>query len=233
MRTKIIASALALLLIGVFAALPVLAQRPPAPTNLSATATSASSMTITWTVIPTSGCTGDVDYYVRATNSNGHRVDNFTAVDANSQDFAGLQLGTYSINVWSYCWSDDDYSEEPATTSVTITSSTQQEPTVPDDSLGTANPSNLSATASGGVVTATWTSVAGQTAPSGYCDVTDYTVRLKASDGSDADYDEFITAGTWTSNTVTTSASYEVHVAAYSSECDDWSSWASYSIYVS
>lgn len=232
MKTAILAILTLFLAVAIFAA-PVLAQVPPAPTNVSATATSNSSMTITWTVIPSSGCSGAVDYYVRAISALGHRVDNFTAINASSQSFAGLVVGsTYAVDVYAYCWGNDEYSSA-ATTSVTISTSSQPVPTVAPDSLGTVPPKNLSATASGGIVTATWTNAIGQTAPTGYCDVTDYSVKLAASDGSQADYDDYIVAGTWTSIAVATGANYEVRVTAYSAECDDWSAWASYTVYVS
>lgn len=192
--------------------------------DLSASADSVSSMTITWTTIPSSGCSGSVDYYARAI-SGSHRVDVFTPIGASSYVFTELGAGAYNVEVYSYCYATDEYSQSPGSASVTISATASATP-VPtrDDSLGVAPPTGLSASASSNTIIVTWTSVAGQTAPAGYCDALDYQVDIADDSNSVVASSEYITGGTWTSGTLT-AGTYKASVAAYSSECDDWSTF--------
>ena len=149
-------------------AFPALAQSVAAPTSLSASATSASSASITWTVVPESGCTGGgIDYYVRAIHdSSGHWVDAFTAIGRPALRASAVsKLAHNNIEAFAYCWGNDSYSSA-ASTSVTIPStSSSPAPTVRDNSLGTAQPTNLAASASSGTVTVTWNQHSGPNRP--------------------------------------------------------------------
>lgn len=217
----------ALLLTALFA-LPLFAQTtPPAPTSPSATATSNQSMNITWTVVPSSGCSGDVDYLVRAWNDdNSYEV--FTVIGADSHAFNNVATGVYDIEIWAYCWPLAAYSARPAETTVTVSSGqTGTPPAVVDNSLGVGQVaiSSPSVNASD-QITVTWTSEAGDDKSStGYCNVTDYYAEVTDFSYAHQDSDYMITSGSWTSNALA-SGDYIVWVIAYSTECDDWSNWA-------
>lgn len=222
MRSLTVAAFIVIMLAAVLAA-PALAQTyPPTPTNVAATTNSASTMTVTWTAIPSSGCSGSVDYFVRAASSS-QRFEIFTAIGATSHVISEVTPGTFSIEVYSYCYATDEYSQSPGMASVTISASITATP-VPtvDDSLGVAQVAGVSASASGNTIVVNWTNAAGQTAPSGYCDVMDYLVKVDNNTNAEVANSGYIVAGTWTSGSLS-AGTYEVGITAYSSECDEWS----------
>ena len=226
-RGKYGMAALVLLLTALFA-LPLFAQAAvPAPTSPSATATSNQSMNITWTVVPSSGCGGDVDYLVRAWNDD-NLFEVFTAIGADSHAFNNVATGVYDIEIWAYCWPRAAYSARPAETTVTVSSGqTGTPPAVVDNSLGVGQVaiSSPSVNASD-QVTVTWTSEAGvDKSSTGYCDVTDYYAEVTDFSYAHQDSGGMITSGSWTSNALA-SGDYIVWVIAYSAECYDWSGWA-------
>ena len=225
--------ALALLLTALFA-LPVFAQTtPPAPTSPSATATSNQSMNITWTVVPSSSCSGDVDYFVRAWSAD-NSYEAFTAIDANSHAFNNVATGAYDIEIWTYCYPLYAYSARPAETMVTVSSGqTGTPPAVADNSLGVGQVAISSPSVNGSdQITVTWTSEVGDDKSStGYCDVTYYYADVTDLSYAYQDSDDMITSGSWTSNALA-SGNYIVWVTAYSAECNEWSAWAYASVTV-
>ena len=208
-------------------ALPVFAQSPPAPTGLSATATSAQSATISWDAMPADGCSGDVNYYMYVSINGYYIISVYAGVNATSYDLNSLDAGTYKIEMYSYCYASSEWSASVATTSVVIDSNnTGQAPPIADDSLGVVTPSGLSVSENAGVVTVTWDNVIGEVPPQGYCDVSEYYVAI--TDYSYATQDSgyggyYFTS--WTSSTLP-NGDYLVMLSAYSDECDNWSTYA-------
>jgi len=232
---KKLSLAVTVLVLAALFALPAFAQTetaPPAPTGVSAEATSTSSATLSWTHI-TSGCLGDVDYGIRIYLPDGNSHVVFTPIAATSYVFNPLSAGYHSFDIYSFCWSSYLYSTDYGEADVTIpTSHVDNPPTIIDKSLGVKQVEDLAATTSTNTITATWTSEAGNSAPNGYCDVQDYAAAAYDSSGNFDSETYGITTGTWTSGALTNDT-YSVMVAGYSAECDAWADWSTVSVTVS